>query len=79
MADSDFALVVPKSNEEKDFKEFIDALNNALDRIQAGKVYLVIDKASVDHPQVFHLPRSGIPWEHCCIISEKGSLNKHYQ
>ncbi|MFC2098260.1 glycosyltransferase [Bacteroidota bacterium] len=48
MADSDFAIVVPMANEEKDFKEFIDALTNALDRIQAGKVYLVIDKASVD-------------------------------
>ncbi len=48
MANNDFAVIVPMANEEKDFREFIDALSLSLDRLQSGKVYLIVDNASVD-------------------------------
>ena len=48
MANSDFAVVIPMANEEQEFREFIDVLTNVLDRIQSGRVYLVVDSVSVD-------------------------------
>lgn len=48
MVDNDFAVIVPMANEEDDFEEFITALSNELDRLQSGKVYLVVDHVSVD-------------------------------
>ena len=36
------------ANEEKDFDVFINALGKALDRLQSGSVYLVVDNASRD-------------------------------
>lgn len=45
---SNFAVVVPMANEENEFDVFIDAMRGSLDRLQSGRVYLVIDHASLD-------------------------------
>jgi dolichol-phosphate mannosyltransferase len=47
-SDHDFAVVVPMANEEADFGVFTSALAGTLDRIQSGRVYMVVDKASKD-------------------------------
>jgi dolichol-phosphate mannosyltransferase len=44
----DFALVIPMANEEKDFEPFIASLTTVLDKLQSGKVYLVVDNVSKD-------------------------------
>jgi dolichol-phosphate mannosyltransferase len=44
-----WALVVPMANEESAFDPFIKALKKTLDEIESGKVYLVIDTASIDN------------------------------
>jgi dolichol-phosphate mannosyltransferase len=43
-----WALVIPMANEEADFQIFIDTLKNELNKLPAGKVFLVVDKASKD-------------------------------
>ncbi len=45
---NDFAVVVPMANEEEDFNVFTNALSEVLDRLQSGKVYMVIDNVSKD-------------------------------
>jgi dolichol-phosphate mannosyltransferase len=45
---ADFAVVTPMANEEPDFWPFINELKGVLDRLQAGKVYCVVDEASMD-------------------------------
>jgi dolichol-phosphate mannosyltransferase len=44
----DFAVVVPMANEEADFDVFVTALAASLDRLQSGRVYLVVDRVSKD-------------------------------
>jgi len=44
-----WALVVPMANEEAEFSAFTLALQNSLNSIGSGTVYLVIDKASTDN------------------------------
>jgi dolichol-phosphate mannosyltransferase len=43
-----WAIVVPMANEEKDFDPFIDMLNFAMNELNPGNVYFIIDKASKD-------------------------------
>lgn len=43
-----FAVIVPMANEEEEFQCFIDALVLILDRLQCGKVFLVVDTVSKD-------------------------------
>jgi dolichol-phosphate mannosyltransferase len=43
-----FAVVVPMANEELEFNSFIRALKNALDDLNTGTVYFVVDHASKD-------------------------------
>jgi len=45
---SDWAVVVPMANEEKEFAPFIEALTHVLDQLKSGKVYLITDKVSKD-------------------------------
>jgi dolichol-phosphate mannosyltransferase len=45
---TDWALVIPMANEEKDFDPFIKALTHVLDSLGSGKVYLVVDNVSKD-------------------------------
>lgn len=45
---NDWALIIPMANEENDFAPFISLLQVVLDRLESGKVYLVVDKASKD-------------------------------
>ncbi|MBL7950993.1 MAG: glycosyltransferase family 2 protein [Flavobacteriales bacterium] len=45
---NDWALVIPMANEEAEFEIFADALRTMLDRLESGKVYFVVDKASKD-------------------------------
>ena len=44
-----FAIIIPMANESQDFDMFIESLKRMLDSLQAGKVYLVIDKISKDN------------------------------
>ncbi|MEZ4740456.1 MAG: glycosyltransferase [Flavobacteriales bacterium] len=46
--DNDWALVIPLANEEEEFEMFMEALTSVLDRLNSGKVYLIVDKASKD-------------------------------
>lgn len=46
--DNNWAVIIPMANEEPDFKEFIVALTEVLDRLQTGKVYFVVDNVSKD-------------------------------
>src|SRR5262245_52901448 len=43
-----WALVVPMANEAEDFAPFIRELYKALEALQSGKVYFVVDTASAD-------------------------------
>jgi len=45
---NDWAFVILMANEEKDFDIFIAELIKVFDRLQSGKAYLVVDKASKD-------------------------------
>ena len=45
---NDWALVIPMANEEKDFDVFVVELKKVFDRLQSGKAYFVVDKASKD-------------------------------
>ncbi len=46
--DNDWAVIIPMANEEPDFKEFIEELRTVLNRLQTGKVYLIVDNVSKD-------------------------------
>ena len=43
-----FAIVVPMANEEPDFWPFVNEIRAQLDLLKAGRVYCVVDDASVD-------------------------------
>ena len=45
---SNFAIVTPMANEEKEFDEYTAALAAELDKIQSGRVYMVIDNVTKD-------------------------------
>ena len=44
-----FAIIIPMANEAKEFALFIGKLQNTLDFIQSGQVYLIVDNASKDN------------------------------
>ena len=46
---NDWAVIIPMANEEKDFAELIAVLIFVLDKLDSGKVYLVVDTASKDN------------------------------
>lgn len=46
--DNNWAVVVPMANEEPYFVPFVTALSRVLDRLQSGRVYLVVDTVSRD-------------------------------
>jgi len=46
--DNDWALVIPMANEEEEFGLLEKALRTVLDRLETGKVYFIVDKASKD-------------------------------
>jgi dolichol-phosphate mannosyltransferase len=45
----DFAVIVPMANEKEDFFPFISSLITVLDKIDSGRVYLIIDNVSKDN------------------------------
>ena len=45
---SNWAVVVPMANEEKEFEPFVKALADVMDRLDSGAVYFVIDSVSKD-------------------------------
>lgn len=49
MQKSNWAIIVPMANEEKDFGIFARALAKVLDELSSGKVYFVVDKVSRDN------------------------------
>lgn len=46
---NDWALVIPLANEEQGFFPFISLLQQVLNRLDSGNVYLVVDKVSKDN------------------------------
>jgi dolichol-phosphate mannosyltransferase len=46
--DSNFAIVVPMANEEKEFDVFALELRNILTKLHAGMIYFIVDNASKD-------------------------------
>jgi dolichol-phosphate mannosyltransferase len=44
-----FAVVVPMANESADFDNFITKLKEILDFLEAGTVYMIVDKVSTDN------------------------------
>jgi dolichol-phosphate mannosyltransferase len=44
----DFGLIVPMANEEKDFLPFITSLRDVLNKLDCGKVYIIVDNVSKD-------------------------------
>ena len=44
-----WAVIVPMANEAPDFSAFMEVLVPVLNRLQSGKVYFVVDKASKDN------------------------------
>ena len=49
MSLNSWALVIPMANEEVEFTPFVSSLQNALNEIPNGKVYLVVDNVSKDN------------------------------
>jgi dolichol-phosphate mannosyltransferase len=47
--DTNFAIITPLANEEKEFYPFVVELKVMLDRLQAGTVYFVVDNVSKDN------------------------------
>jgi len=43
-----WAAIIPMANEEADFIPFVEQLANAMDQLEGGQVYFVVDKASKD-------------------------------
>jgi dolichol-phosphate mannosyltransferase len=44
-----FAIIIPMANEEVEFNTFINVLIKVLDKLDCGKVYLIVDNASKDN------------------------------
>ena len=45
----DYAVIVPMANEQQDFIPFVEKVKEVLDETPGGKVYLIVDKVSVDN------------------------------
>lgn len=45
----DFAVIVPMANESADFEQFISSLKEVLNRLEGGKVFLIVDTVSRDN------------------------------
>jgi dolichol-phosphate mannosyltransferase len=45
---NNWALVIPMANEEQEFPIFVAELKKVLDRLQSGRAYFIVDKASKD-------------------------------
>jgi dolichol-phosphate mannosyltransferase len=43
-----WAVTIPMANEEQDFRPFVAQLRNAMDQLEGGTVYFVVDNASKD-------------------------------
>ena len=48
MQNDNWALIVPMANEEKNFSDFISAVQLILDAVAEGYVYIIMDNASTD-------------------------------
>ena len=44
----DFSVIIPMANEENEFHPFIEALTQVLDRLQCGRVFMIVDTVSKD-------------------------------
>ena len=48
LLNDNWCVVIPMANEEKEFQPLISRLKEMMDRIGSGRVYMVVDKVSVD-------------------------------
>jgi dolichol-phosphate mannosyltransferase len=46
---NDWAVIIPMANEADDFAPLVESLTKVLDKLESGKVYLVVDNASTDN------------------------------
>jgi dolichol-phosphate mannosyltransferase len=46
---NNWAVVIPVANEAKDLHELVSVLNYVLDKLESGRVYFIVDKASRDN------------------------------
>lgn len=46
---NDWAVIIPMANEAAEFQELIQVLGFVLDKLESGRVYFVVDKASKDN------------------------------
>ena len=43
-----WCVIIPMANEAKEFHPLISRLKEMMDRLESGKVYMVVDTVSVD-------------------------------
>jgi dolichol-phosphate mannosyltransferase len=48
LLNDNWCVIIPMANEEKEFQPLISRLKEMMDRIGSGRVYMVVDKVSVD-------------------------------
>lgn len=53
LLNNNWCVIIPMANEEREFYPFIKRLKEMMDRLDSGKVYMVVDNVSVD--DTFHL------------------------
>jgi dolichol-phosphate mannosyltransferase len=58
MNQSNFAVIIPMANEEKEFKSFVELLSEVLTKIGFGRVYLIVDNASKDQTRALCIKQS---------------------
>jgi len=46
---NNWAVVIPVANEARDLHELVSVLNYVLNKLESGRVYFIVDKASRDN------------------------------
>lgn len=46
---NDWALIIPMANESKEFDDLVQVLAFVMDKLETGKIYFIVDKASTDN------------------------------
>lgn len=49
LLNSNWCVIIPMANEEREFYPFIKRVKEIMDRLDSGKVYMVVDEVSVDN------------------------------
>ena len=49
LLNDNWCVIIPMANEEKDFHPLVSRLKEMMDRLESGRVYMVVDNASLDN------------------------------